>query len=112
LTFEFLLNPGRGRLIRTAGIENRDDAFLSEVHILPAIKCNQSIAHLSGLGRGEECSHNFLERCLVRAGEKKPRLPLLQKQFLKRCEFAEDWFLNSGWQLAQKTFEPLDDVEE
>jgi hypothetical protein len=36
----------------------------------------------------------------------------LQKQFLERCEFAEDGFLNGGWQLAQKTFEPLDDVEE
>ena len=60
-----ILNPGRGRLIRTPRIENRDDAFLSQVHILPAIKCNQSIVHLSGLGRGEECSHNFLERCLV-----------------------------------------------
>jgi hypothetical protein len=36
----------------------------------------------------------------------------LQKQFLERCEFAEDGFLNGGWQLAQKTFEALDDVEE
>src|ERR1700730_5736481 len=65
LTFEFLLNPGRGRLIRTARIENRDDASLRQVHILPAIKCNQSIAHLSRVGRGEECSHSFLKRCLV-----------------------------------------------
>jgi hypothetical protein len=37
---------------------------------------------------------------------------LLQKQFFERRQFAEDWFLNGGGQLAQKSFEPLDDVEE
>ena len=112
LAFQFFLDLAQRCCIRAARVEQSDVAMSAHVHVLPAINFHQDIAQIARLRGGKECGDDFLHRQLVRAGENETRRALFQKELLQRRQFLQDRFLNRGRQFAQKTFEPLDDVEE